>query len=109
MAAFNLNHVMKPSQIHNTELQNGNQIYYLQLWHALKKIEKQVFGNEAESFKKIPFFLKNLSQIDLQAYWQLETQNSQFFYLFIISGLTQEAFHWYRSFIALDSTFWKTH
>lgn len=69
VAAFNLNHAIKPDQICNTELQNGNQIYYLQSWHALKEIEKQVFGNKTEFFKKIPSFLKNFLQVDPQAYW----------------------------------------
>ena len=60
---------MKPKQILNTELQNSNQISYNQLWHVLKKVKNQVFGDETESFKKIPSFLKNLSQVDPQAYW----------------------------------------
>jgi hypothetical protein len=68
-ASFNLDHTMKPSQICNTELQNGNQISYMQSWRALKIIETNVFDDEAESFKKIPFFLEHLSQADPQAYW----------------------------------------
>jgi len=60
---------MKPKQILNTELQNGNRISYNQSWRVLKKVENQVFGDEAESFKKIPSFLENLSQVDPQAYW----------------------------------------
>jgi hypothetical protein len=75
-AAFNLDHTIKPSQIRNTELQNGNQVSYKQTWHALQIIGKQIFGDEAEFFKKIPSFLKYLSQADPQAYWQLETQNN---------------------------------
>src|SRR5436190_24172694 len=67
-ASFNLDHTIKPDQIRNTELQDGNRISYKQSWHVLKQIEKQVFGDETESFKRIPFFLKNLSQVDPQAY-----------------------------------------
>src|SRR5436189_3069547 len=96
MASFNLDHTIKPKQILNTELQNGNQISYTQSWRVLKKIENQVFGDEAESFKKIPSFLENLSQVDPQAYWRLETRNCQFFRLFIAPGSTQEAFRWCR-------------
>ena len=103
-ASFNLDHTIRPSQILNTELQNGNQISYKQSWRALKEIEKQIFGDEAESFKKIPS-LENLSKIDPQAYWRLKTQNHQFFQLFIAPGPTQEAFRWCRPFIALDETF----
>ena len=68
MASFNLDHTIKLKQILNTELQNGNQISYTQSWRVLKKVENQVFGDEAESFKRIPFFLENLSQADPQAY-----------------------------------------
>ena len=107
-ASFNLDHTIKPDQIRNTELQDGNQISYKQSWRALKEIEKQVFGDEAESFKRIPSFLENLSQVDPQTYWRLEIQDCQFFHLFIAPGPTQEAFRWCRSFIALDGTFWKT-
>ena len=68
MALFNLDHTIKPNQICNAELQNGNKINYKQSWHALKKIERQIFDNETESFKKIFFFLKHLSQADSQIY-----------------------------------------
>jgi hypothetical protein len=67
-AAFNLDHTIKPSQIRNTELQNGNKVSYKQSWRALKKIEKEILDDETASFKKIPFFLENLSQADPQAY-----------------------------------------
>jgi len=75
---------------------------------ALKKIEKQVFDDETESFKKIPSFLENLSQVDPRAYWRLETQNHQFFHLFIAPGPTQESYRWCRPFLAFDGTFRKT-
>jgi len=68
IAAFDLDHTMKPKQIRNTELQNGNQVSYLQSHQTLKAVETQVLGDEAESFKKIPFFLEHLSQTDSQAY-----------------------------------------
>src|SRR5215471_21681285 len=102
IASFNLDHTIKPSQIRNTELQDGNRVSYKQSWRALKKVEKQIFGDETESFKKILSFLKHLSQADPQAYWQLETQNHQFFCLFVAPGPIQEVFCWCRSFIALD-------
>jgi zinc finger SWIM domain-containing protein 3 len=107
-ASFNLDRAIKPKQISTSELQNGNQISYNQSWRALEEIKKQIFGDEAESFKKIPSFLENLSQVDPQAYWRLETQNNRFFRLFIAPGATQEAFRWCRPFIALDGTFVKT-
>ena len=47
MASFNLNRTIKPKQILNTELQNGNQISYTQSWRVLKKVENQIFNNEA--------------------------------------------------------------
>jgi MuDR family transposase len=68
-AAFSIDHTIKPSQICNIELQNGNQVSYKQSWRALKKIEQQILGDEAECFKKISFFLEHLSQADSQAYW----------------------------------------
>jgi len=108
IAAFDLDHTMKPKQIRNAELQNGNQVSYKQSHRALKAVETRVLDDETEFFKKIPSFLEHLSQADPQAYWQLETQNHQFFCLFIAPGPTQEAFRWCRSFLALDGTFWKT-
>jgi hypothetical protein len=68
LASFNLDHTMKPSQILNTKLQSGNRISYMQSWRTLKKVEEQILGDEAESFKKIPSFLEHLSQADPQAY-----------------------------------------
>ena len=73
MASFNLDRIIKSKQILNTELQNGNQISYTQSWRVLKKVENQVFNNEAKFFKKISLFLKNLSQVNPQAYWRLKT------------------------------------
>ena len=56
-ASFNVNRSLNPSQIRTTELLHGNHISYKQAWRARKKIEAQVFGEEGESFKKIPSFL----------------------------------------------------
>jgi hypothetical protein len=36
---------MKPNQIRNRELRDGNNINYLQSWRTLKKIESQVFDD----------------------------------------------------------------
>ena len=67
-----------------------------------------MLDDETEFFKKISFFLEHISQADPQVYWQLKTQNHQFFCLFIAPGPTQEVFCWCRSFLALNGTFWKT-
>ena len=60
-AAFNIDHIIKPSQIRNVKLQNGNQVTYKQSWRTLKKIEQRVLSDEAKFFKEIPFFLNHLS------------------------------------------------
>jgi len=39
IAAFDLDHTMKPKQIRNAELQNGNQVSYKQSHRALKAVE----------------------------------------------------------------------
>ena len=56
---------MKPKQIHNTELQNDNQVSYKQSHQTLKAVKTQMLDNETEFFKKISFFLKYLFQTDL--------------------------------------------
>ena len=59
---------MKSKQIHNTELQNDNQVSYKQSHQALKAVETWVLDDETEFFKKISFFLEHLSQTNSQVY-----------------------------------------
>ena len=59
---------MKPKQIRNAELQNGNQVSYKQSHWILKAVETQVLDDETKFFKKISFFLEHLFQTDSQVY-----------------------------------------
>jgi hypothetical protein len=46
------------------ELRNSNHISYKQAWRTQKRTEQGIFGEEGESFKKVPFFLDRLSRAD---------------------------------------------
>ena len=74
----------------------------------MKKVENEVFGDEATIFTKIPSFLRHLKEADPTAHCEYETQNGAFYRLFIAPTATREAVRFCRPFIALDGTFWKT-
>ncbi|XHG07747.1 hypothetical protein AWENTII_013014 [Aspergillus wentii] len=96
------------AQIQAIEQYKGNTIHYHQGYRTLKAIERNLYGDESESFQKLPAFLSRLAKTDYSGFWRLETKDDVFQRCFIAPGATINAYEHCRQFLTVDRAPWKT-
>ncbi|KAF7181442.1 hypothetical protein CNMCM7691_000660 [Aspergillus felis] len=96
------------AQILEIERRRGNPIPYHQGYRTLKAIERNLYGDDVESFEKLPAFLSRLAKVDHAGYWKLETKNDIFHRCFIAPAATLNAYTHCRRFLTIDCAPWKT-
>lgn len=96
------------AQILEIERRRGNPIQYHQGYRTLKAIERNLYGDAAESFEKLPAFLSRLAKIDHAGYWKTETKNDIFHRCFVAPAATLHAYTLCRRFLTIDRAPWKT-
>ncbi|KAF4237542.1 hypothetical protein CNMCM6805_006873 [Aspergillus fumigatiaffinis] len=96
------------AQILEIERRRGNPIQYHQGYRTLKAIERNLYGDAAESFEKLPAFLSRLAKVDHAGYWKMETKNDVFHRCFVAPAATLHAYTHCRRFLTIDRAPWKT-
>jgi hypothetical protein len=96
------------AQILEIERRRGNPIQYHQGYRTLRAIERNLYGDAPESFKKLPAFLSRLAKVDHAGYWKMETKDDVFSRCFVAPAATLNAYTHCRRFLTIDRAPWKT-
>ena len=90
------NRGIAPRQIQSNErLQKGNSVIYKQAWQTQEKIQKDLAGEEANSFQKIPALLNAMAAGDSETVTSLDTDiEGHFVQAFVAPAGTRFAFQY---------------
>ncbi|KAE8183588.1 hypothetical protein CF336_g8117 [Tilletia laevis] len=89
---------------HSTGLDPSNSAVY----KAKAAIINSAIGDETDSFKRLPAYVKALVDVDKDTRAVLELDNGKFHRMFVSPGACSKAWRHARQWLAVDATFMKT-